>query len=254
MPKNNVKSLRKENNDLRKEVKSLVQHVKQLESEIVDQQTKNDHLSSSISSSDRAKTVEYLSDQLCDDMVDLHDKTLKELKKISYRLENITSRCDEIKTFIDNAEYYSYQFNLKIVGMPTLSNESADDSTGLCLRLFKLIGAKDITIQDIDIAHRVPQRNATNRPNAIICRFTRRLVRNKVLACRKSDSDITAEQLGFDPRISVKDLVIFEHLSPRQQSLLFETKKFKMAHSFKFCWTKGGTVFLWKQNIQRFSR
>ena len=89
---------------------------------------------------------------------------------------------------VDNAEDYSYQFNLKIVGMPTLSNESADDSTDLCLRLFKLIGTKDVSIQDIDIAHRVSQRNPTNSPNAIVCRFTRRLARNKVLACTIQDS------------------------------------------------------------------
>ena len=71
--------------------------------------------------------------------------------------------------------------------MPVASaNESVEETTGLFLRLFQLIGAKDISILDIDIAHRVRLRVSSNRPNPIICRFVRRLARNRVIACRKS--------------------------------------------------------------------
>ena len=131
--------------------------------------------------------------------------------------------------------------------MPVASaNESVEETIRLCLRLFQLIGAKDISILDIDIAHRVRSRVSSNRPNPMICRFVRRLARNRVIACRKSVSNVTSNQLGFDSSISLEGLAVFEHLSPRQQSLFNEAKTFKVAHKFKFCWAKGGAVFLHK--------
>ena len=131
--------------------------------------------------------------------------------------------------------------------MPMLSaEESAEETTSLCLKLFKCIGAKDISALDIDIAHRVPPRKPSNRPNPIVCRFVQRLARNEVLACRKSSKNVTATQLGFDPSICTEDLAIFEHLSPQQQNLLFKAKKIKDTANFKFCWVKGGTILLRK--------
>ena len=59
-------------------------------------------------------------------------------------------------------------------------------------------------------------------------------------------SNVTSNQLGFDSSISLEGLAVFEHLSPRQQSLFNEAKTFKVAHKFKFCWAKGGAVFLRK--------
>ena len=77
--------------------------------------------------------------------------------------------------------HYSYQYNLKIVGVPlVIENESAEDTANLCLKLFSALG-NDISVYDIDIAHRVPQRNATidnsrrKQPNAIICKKEERL-------------------------------------------------------------------------------
>ncbi|KAK2549045.1 hypothetical protein P5673_030674 [Acropora cervicornis] len=164
----------------------------------------------------------------------LHDQTLKELKSITERLNSISNRCEEIKNYVDNAEDYSYQFNVKIIGIPVASaNESVEETT-------------DISILDIDIAHRVRSRVSSNRPNPIICRFVRRLARNRVIACRKSVSNVTSNQLGFDSSISLEGLAVFEHLSPRQQSFFNEAKTFKVAHKFKFCWAKGGAVFLRK--------
>ena len=241
-----TKSLRKENSNLRSEIDSLKTHVMRLEERLREEQAAKGNLESSILSTEEAKTLEFVSGQ-CDDMMSLHDQTLKELKSITERLNSISNRCEEIKNYVDNAEDYSYQFNVKIIGMPVASaNESVEETTGLCLRLFQLIGAKDISILDIDIAHRVRSRVSSNRPNPIICRFVRRLARNRVIACRKSVSNVTSNHLGFDSSISLEGLAVFEHLSPRQQSLFNEAKTFKVAHNFKFCWAKGGAVFLRK--------
>ena len=99
-------------------------------------------------------------------MVSLHNKTLKELTSITERLNSISNRCEESKNYIDNAEDYLYQFNVKIIGMPVLlADESAEDTTGLCLRLFQLIGAKGISLLNIDIVHRVCPQVSSNRTN-----------------------------------------------------------------------------------------
>ena len=52
--------------------------------------------------------------------------------------------------------YYSYQYNMKIVGVPLISeSESAQDTAELCVKLFSGLGV-DVSISEIDIAHRVP--------------------------------------------------------------------------------------------------
>ena len=55
----------------------------------------------------------------------------------------------------------------------TTENESSEQTTNLCLKLFAAItGVNDCTIHDIDIAHRLPTQNAANHTNAIVCKLT----------------------------------------------------------------------------------
>ena len=57
--------------------------------------------------------------------------------------------------------------------------ESAGDTLQLCMRISNKIGA-EIHLYDLDIAHRVPSRNACDgRPKPINCKFTRRITREK---------------------------------------------------------------------------
>ena len=88
--------------------------------------------------------------------------------------------------------------------------------------MFSALG-NDISALEIDIAHRVQQRAAvTNsgrptRPNPIVCKFTRRLTRDTVLASRSNSGQLTAEALGFPPTSIVNRILIFPHLTPRLQ-------------------------------------
>lgn len=132
-------------------------------------------------------------------MESLHQKTLSELKTITQRLDDISTKCEDIKEYIDCAKDYSYQFNVKIMGLPVMSeSKSAEVTKNLCLRHFKHIGVKDISLMDIDIPHRVSPRRPSNRPNPVVCRFVRRLAKNLVMACRKSVSKVTALQNAQD--------------------------------------------------------
>ena len=151
------------------------------------------------------KSVEFLSDQY-DQLNAFRNKAEKKLKEISEWLDNITYRCQAISDAIDDIVDYSYQYNMKIVGVPEASEkESAETTANLCLKLFHALGVKDISMQDIDIAHRVssrrdtncPKARDTNRPKAIICKFVRRMAKEKVMSARNEVKKIQPSQLGL---------------------------------------------------------
>lgn len=84
---------------------------------------------------------------------------------------------DEVGNAIEEIQRYSYRYNVKIIGLPEIdSRESASATTSLCISLLKASGV-DINKQDVDIAHRVPTRQATAGPRPVICKFTRRIVK-----------------------------------------------------------------------------
>ena len=156
-----------------------------------------------------------------DDLLTFKKEATKRINDVTTRLDEISKSCDRIEKAINEMENYSYQFNVNIVGMPmTTEKESAEETTDLCLRLFKSLGVDDITAQDIDIAHRVPARFPSNRPNAIICKFVRRLARNKVMSVRRSVGTLSNEQLGLHPDLDIKRVRIYDHLTPSMQSVL----------------------------------
>ena len=57
-------------------------------------------------------------------------------------------------------------------------HESAFQTASLYINLFKATGI-EISNQDIDIAHRIPTRFATSGPRPIVCKFTRRFVKEQ---------------------------------------------------------------------------
>ena len=86
--------------------------------------------------------------------------------------------------------------------------ENPEQTADLCLQLFSALGVKGVSIQDIDTAHRVPSMKPSNRPNAIVCKFVRRLAKDQVMAARKKVGGLKAEELGFAADINVKYLNI----------------------------------------------
>ena len=87
----------------------------------------------------------------------------KELKRLSTWLSEISTRVDEIGKVIDSMCEYSYQYKVKIVGLPELSEqESYSQTSDLCVKLFSDMGA-DVSLPDIDISHRMQQRERRNQ-------------------------------------------------------------------------------------------
>ena len=104
---------------------------------------------------------------------------------IEKSLERLSSQADKISSSLDQALEYSYSYNIKLVGVPEVKQrESTGDTLELCMRIFKKIGA-EIHPYDLDIAHRAPSRNTSDgRPKPLICKFTRRIARESVMAAR----------------------------------------------------------------------
>ena len=93
--------------------------------------------------------------------------------------------------------------------MPMVAErENPEQTADLCLQLFSALGVKGVSIQDIETAHRVPSMKPSNRPNAIVCKFVRRLAKDQVMAARTKVGRLKAEELGFAGDINVKYLNI----------------------------------------------
>ena len=158
-----------------------------------------------------------------------------ELKRLSASLAQVRARVDEVGKAIDAMEEYSYQYNIKIVGLPELNTqETAMHTSKLCAKLFAEMGT-DITLQDIDIAHRVPLRSAGNFPKPIICKFTRRIAKEMVMALRKDACKSNPVNLRLPDSVSLSSVRLFDHLTPKMQIVFSEAKKFKTNNHFEFC-------------------
>ena len=242
--------LRKENQQLREEIEELQGNLNQITMKLSkENESSNEqdggHASQSTESKDKDKFLQFISAQN-DDLILFRNNTIKELKQINQKINVISKKCEDIANAVEQIEDHSYQYNIKIIGMPQQNlHESAEETASMCLKLFIAMGA-DVSISDVDIAHRVPSRNQSNRSNAIICKFVRRIAKEKVLAVRKQTSNVQPEQLQLPMATKLDNLQIYQHLTPRLQELLFEANKYKRENHFKFCWVKNKIVCLRK--------
>ena len=108
---------------------------------------------------------------------------------------------------------YSYQYNIKITGVPQVSDrETSEEKANICLKIFAGIGV-GILISGIDIAHRVQTRNSNRgqRHQPIICKFVRRMTRDKVMAARNNTNQLSADDLGLPSSTEIGRITIFAY-------------------------------------------
>jgi chromosome segregation ATPase len=222
-------SLKKQNDALKAEIDSLQRNFNKLQDmfESYKEPVKRNHedTSSKAQYESFETSLQFLSDKY-DSLSNFEAKMTSEMNRLSARIAEISSKVDNVGDALDQAQEYSYQYNIKIVGLPEQNDkELATETSTICVNLFKSIGA-DVNMEDIDIAHRVPSRNQDNRPRPIICKFVRRIVKDDVM---KRQREI--------PKVN-STARIFDHLTPKQQNILYESKKFKEQNSYQYCWTK----------------
>ena len=121
------------------------------------------------------------------------------------------------------------------------SDEAASTTSNLCVKLFKEMG-ENISIQDIDTAHRVPQRNNAGNPKPIVCRFVRWLVKKSLMSHQNKISNVTSVGVGLPEGSSSSLARIYDRLSPKMQTVLFQAKKVKEELYYRYWWSKGPII------------
>ena len=212
MPKESVTSLKQQNQDLKDKVDALWKEIKQLKEKVrVDSAitfgaeaavTSGNSNNNASNDETVSRSLQYLSDEY-DDLSASNSGVVDQLKALSRRLNKLSAEVTRVGNAIDEVEEYSYQFNVKIIGLPEKSSETAAETSALCVKLFQEMGA-EVFLSDIDIAHRVPSRQQNGAPKPIICKFVRRL------ACRKQVSwKLDKVPLKSTHQISVCLLIVF---------------------------------------------
>ena len=134
----------------------------------------------------KVHAVEFISQQY-DVLTKFKEEAGRQIQELALRVDEISTLCDRITKSIEASEAYSYRFNLKIVGVPSVAErESPQQTANICLKLFAALGVGNVSLSDIDMVHRVPSRAASNTPNAIICKFVHRLAKDNVIANRRN--------------------------------------------------------------------
>ena len=97
----------------------------------------------------------------------------------------IDQKVEELDEAVESIMRYSYQYNMKLVGIPQVNSrsETAEERVSICLKVFSEMGVS-ISSHDIDIAHTTPNKYQSN-PAPIVCKFTRRFTKETVLSKRK---------------------------------------------------------------------
>ena len=242
MPNVTVSSLKKENDSLKDEITALKRKLEELQQSIKRQDpqvTSNGgeqptHL---ITDADSLSTLEFYG-KLYDD---LRAESVNSLKQLWSRLNLLSSRVGKIGDWIEQLQRYSFQYNTKIIGLPEReTHESASQTASLFINLFKAAGI-EISNQDIDIAHRIPTRIATSGPRPIVCKFTRRIMKEQVMNARNEACKVSANSIGLPSSCSLENVRL----------LLADSKKFQKRNGFKFCWAKNFIIYLWRTEDSR---
>ena len=246
MSNQQVKSLRKSNEELKKLLASARSDIKSLEERVVAQElvVREGTNGGREAQLETERSLEWLHDSESSFQSELHG--------IRKRLDDIEESLGKLEIAVNEMQDYSYAFNIKILGVPELKvNEDASETSNLRVNLFSRMGA-NITINDIDIAHRVSFRDSSrSEPKPIICKFVRRLARNNVMAARREASSVAAQDVGLEESQDMSKILILDHLTPRMQELYGNAKSFKTRFGFQFCWAKNGTIFLRRSEDSR---
>ncbi|XP_068749154.1 uncharacterized protein [Montipora capricornis] len=234
-----IASLKRENSNLKDQLSVMADEIAKMKEMLVQEQSKKP----AATKDETVQSLEFMSKGF-DDFERFRVFAGKELKRLSTKLEELAVELNRVSRNIDEFQEYSYQYNVKIVGVPqTSQDESSAITSALCERLFKAMGSA-VSIQDIDTAHRVPTRNTDNGgPKPIICRFIRRLSKDNVMNQRRNAGRVDPSAVGFSEDASLSALRIFDYLTPRIEKVL---QKFE-----EHCEPKKNVSLLFKGSRER---
>lgn len=157
----------------------------------------------------------------------VHDEINKVLgrlqDKISSLEDELAAKSNLIEDYKDTLEQYSRANNLRIFGIVEVENE---DTNAVVVEFLKFKLKLDINKRDIDISHRLPNKNSGDkRPRPIIVRFVNRFIRNQCFYQKKM--------------LKGTKMIIKEDLTVRRATLL---KNAAERFGIKSTWTINGVI------------
>ena len=125
-----ITNLKRENNDLKSKVSTLTEEISRLK-DLIQQQSS----SAASSAEETSHSLDFLSKEY-DDLLRFKTSASKELQRLSSQLSEVKARVDAIANAIDEFQEYSFQYNVKIVGVPEVCSDEAASTTSKRILLF----------------------------------------------------------------------------------------------------------------------
>ena len=167
------------------------------------------------------------------------NKALKE-EHASLKAQVLSSANDlkSVQKSLNDLEQYTRRDSVEIRGIPLPEESQEEDTNEIVLQLSQKMGIP-LERKDISVSHRIRRRSLVDP--AIIVKFVRREVRERLYRTRKRLKSITTADFGFSVE---KKIFINESLTPKNKELFKDCLRFKKDNNFKFLWTNAGKIFL----------
>ena len=206
-------------------VKILVNCLRNIENQvkelfILNKETKNAQIKVT-------ESLEFFSNKF-DELERKNKKKNEKIKELEETIDILTEKNKSLTSDVDELEQYSRRNCLLSHGVQENENENTDD-----IVLKTMSEELDIEIKenDLDRTHRIGNRNRRDgKPRAIIVKFTRYAIRNKIYSNKK--------------KLKGKNFLITESLTSRRYNFLKEAQE---KYGVKNVWTSDGRI-LFKQN------
>ncbi|KOB77970.1 Zinc finger DNA binding protein [Operophtera brumata] len=161
---------------------------------------------------------------------------------------NLEQTVKELKMALNTCEQESLLNDVEVTGLPEIKGENL---LGLIPLLSTKIGVPFDDREIISIVRSGPNLSQENsasplRPRKIVVRFNRRITRDKCIQrARQLSRGLTSVELGLEGPPA--RLYFNERLTRINRQLFAKAREQCRHHQWRYCWTKGGRIYLRKE-------
>ena len=193
------------------------------------------------------KVVMVIIKELAMNLMERQDNKIDELenklKDKDERIDNLERELRETQYALDANSQYNRRDNIKICGIEVKPDEDTND---IVRKVAEFIG-EPIEPSDISVSHRLPARKTENdtasaaptestiKHPTIICKFTRRETRNRVIRAKK--------QLTVRQNCPYPDAFICEDVTPLRSRIMYQLRNREDKKKFQNVWSIDGRIY-----------
>lgn len=189
-------------------------------------------------------SINFMSNKY-DDLIQIHNTTVNENKKLKAELSNIThehqhlqKQVGEINEIINTSKQNDLKNNIIIFGPPPFNNNlEVEESFEKILNKLH-IQNNEINIENI---YQLKNNNNNNKPPPLVVHCRDAHSKEKIMQMRKVN-DLYTTDIGFKTKHKI---IITDQLTAHNQQILNEAKQLR-THNYKFIWYKNGKILVKK--------